>query len=258
MKEPSIGKATSIPLTRIQKLIGKRMAESKRSKPCFYIQSRADVTELMSLRPKLSKSLGAKITSNSFLIRSLALAAKKYPLVIGTVADRGKGNSSAAGERVTRVTIAETINVGFAVNAPQGLVVPVIKEADKKSLVEIARLEKTLTEKARSQQIDARGYGGRDHSIEQSRGIRHRFLHWDCTTSGQYDFGRGQRSANSRSQGRQAGSAKNDIYDVSGRPSSDRRGLRRTVSWLCNRTIGEPARIGLTIEPVDLRSGRGV
>ncbi|MHC4193501.1 MAG: 2-oxo acid dehydrogenase subunit E2 [Planctomycetota bacterium] len=153
MKEPSIGKATSIPLTRIQKLIGKRMAESKRSKPCFYIQSRADVTELMSLRPKLSKSLGAKITSNSFLIRSLALAAKKYPLVIGTVADRGKGNSSAAGERVTRVTIAETINVGFAVNAPQGLVVPVIKEADKKSLVEIARLEKTLTEKARSNKL---------------------------------------------------------------------------------------------------------
>jgi pyruvate dehydrogenase E2 component (dihydrolipoamide acetyltransferase) len=148
-----MGKATSIPLTRIQKLIGKRMSESKRSKPCFYIQSRADVTELMSLRPKLSKSLGAKITSNSFLIRSLALAARKYPLVIGTVADRGKDDSSAAAERVTSVTIAEVINVGFAVNAPQGLVVPVIREADKKSLVEIARSEKTLTEKARSNKL---------------------------------------------------------------------------------------------------------
>jgi len=45
-----------IPLTRIQKLIGERMAKSKQSKPCFYIESKADVTELMALRPKLSKS----------------------------------------------------------------------------------------------------------------------------------------------------------------------------------------------------------
>jgi pyruvate dehydrogenase E2 component (dihydrolipoamide acetyltransferase) len=153
MKEPPIGKVISIPLTRIQKLIGKRMSESKRSKPCFYIQSRADVTELMSLRPKLSKSLGAKITSNSFLIRSLALAAKKYPLVIGVVEKEGDVSGMAASAQVARIRIAEAINVGFAVNAPQGLVVPVIKQADRKSLVEIARLEKMLTEKARSNKL---------------------------------------------------------------------------------------------------------
>ena len=153
MKEPSIGKHTSIPLTRIQKLIGKRMSESKRSKPCFYIQSRADVTELMTLRPKLSKSLGAKITSNSFFIRALALGAEKYPLVLGVVEKEGEVSGTAASAQVTRIRIAETINVGFAVNAPQGLVVPVIKEADNKSLVEIARLEKTLTEKARSNKL---------------------------------------------------------------------------------------------------------
>jgi pyruvate dehydrogenase E2 component (dihydrolipoamide acetyltransferase) len=129
------------------------MSESKRTKPCFYIQSRADVTELMSLRPKLSKSLGAKVTSNGFLIRALALAAGKYPLVIGTVTDPAKGDGSTPDERVTSVTIAEAINVGFAVNAPQGLVVPVIRNADNKSLAEIARLEKMLTEKARSNEL---------------------------------------------------------------------------------------------------------
>jgi pyruvate dehydrogenase E2 component (dihydrolipoamide acetyltransferase) len=153
MKEPSLGKATSIPLTRIQKLIGKRMSESKRNKPCFYIQSRADVADLMSLRPRLSKSLGAKVTSNTFFIRALALAARKYPLVIGMVEKEGQGSDTAPTKEFTRIKIAEAINVGFAVNAPQGLVVPVIRQADNKHLGEIARLEKTLTEKARSNRL---------------------------------------------------------------------------------------------------------
>ncbi len=129
-----------ISLTRIQKLIGKRMLESKRSKPCFYIESKADVTELMGLRPKLKKSLGVKITSNTFFIRALATAVKKYPLMVGAF----------VGEKIQ---IADCINVGFAVNAPQGLVVPVIKTADKKTLAEIAREEKLFTEKARSNKL---------------------------------------------------------------------------------------------------------
>jgi pyruvate dehydrogenase E2 component (dihydrolipoamide acetyltransferase) len=128
------------PLTRIQKLIGKRMLKSKQTKPCFYIESKADVTELMGLRPKLKKSLGVKITTNAFYIRALAMAVKKYPLTVGTI----DGDN---------IRIADAINVGFAVDAPQGLVVPVIKEADKKTLAEIASLEKVLTEKARSNKL---------------------------------------------------------------------------------------------------------
>ena len=73
--------------------------------------------------------------------------------MISTVADRPNADTAAAGEQVSSVKIAEQINVGFAVNAPQGLVVPVIKEAERKSLAEIARLEKTLTENARSNKL---------------------------------------------------------------------------------------------------------
>jgi pyruvate dehydrogenase E2 component (dihydrolipoamide acetyltransferase) len=131
----------SIPLTRIQKLIGERMLRSKQTKPCFYIESKADVTELMGLRSKLSKSLGVKITSSAFLIRAAALAAKEYPLMTATVEGRDCGDN---------VRVADAINVGFAVNAPQGLVVPVVKHADRRTLGEIARAEKLLTEKARS------------------------------------------------------------------------------------------------------------
>lgn len=113
------------------------MLKSKAEKPCFYIEAKADVTELMALRPKLRKSLGVKITTNAFYIRALAIAVKKYPLMVG----RLNGET---------VNIADSINVGFAVNAPQGLVVPVIKNADQKTLAQIARLEKNLTDKARS------------------------------------------------------------------------------------------------------------
>ena len=129
-----------IPLTRIQKLIGERMLKSKLSKPCFYIESKADVTELMSLRPRLSKSSGVKITSNAFFIRTLALSVKEYPLTVGKFDD-------------DKIQIADAINVGFAVNAPQGVIVPVIKNADKKRLAEIASEEKLLTEKARSNKL---------------------------------------------------------------------------------------------------------
>ena len=133
-----------IPLTRIQKLIGERMLKSKQSKPCFYIELKADVTELMGLRPKLKKQKGVKITTNAFYIRALALAVKKYPLMVGTLDDGAPGDN---------IRIADAINVGFAVDAPQGLVVPVVKTADRKTLAEIARLEKLLTEKARSNKL---------------------------------------------------------------------------------------------------------
>jgi pyruvate dehydrogenase E2 component (dihydrolipoamide acetyltransferase) len=132
--------STHIPLTRIQKLIGRRMLQSKQSKPCFYLEARADVTELMALRPKLRKSFGVRITTNAFYIHILGMAAQKYPLALG----RFNGDE---------ITIAESINVGFAVNAPQGLVVPVVKEAGDKTLPEIGREETLLTDKARDNKL---------------------------------------------------------------------------------------------------------
>jgi pyruvate dehydrogenase E2 component (dihydrolipoamide acetyltransferase) len=129
-----------IPLTRIQKLTGERMLESKLSKACFYVELKTDVTELMAIRPRLRKSLGVKITTNAFYIRALGLAVQKYPLAAGKL----------DGENIR---IAQHVNVGFAVNAPQGLVVPVVKDADKKTLAEIAGEEKLLTDKARDNQL---------------------------------------------------------------------------------------------------------
>ena len=113
------------------------MLESKWNKPCFYLEAKADVTELMAARPKLRKSLGVRITTNAFYIRALGLAAREYPLSTGRLTGGGD------------IELVDAINVGFAVNAPQGLVVPVVKNACDKTLSEIAREEELLTDRAR-------------------------------------------------------------------------------------------------------------
>jgi pyruvate/2-oxoglutarate dehydrogenase complex dihydrolipoamide acyltransferase (E2) component len=187
--------STSVPLSRIQRLIGTRMLTSKQTKPCFYLATRADVTDLMAMRHGLSKTLGVKVTSNAFFIRALALAATQYPLMVGRLvpATAGYGRASVgpqtqsiafgipvpARHRLPRcarndmmscedarptagqaqegddswptevIRIAEDVNVGFAVNSAQGLVVPVVKQAQIKTLAEIAGQEKVLTNKAR-------------------------------------------------------------------------------------------------------------
>lgn len=138
---------TLMPLTRIQRLIGDRMLVSKRSKPCYYLETRADVTELMGMRHNLSRELGVKITSNAFFIRAIALAACQYPLMVGRLVPGEDGRDGAV------IRIAENVNVGFAVNSSQGLVVPVVRYAEGLSLAEVADEEKLLTNKARSNKL---------------------------------------------------------------------------------------------------------
>ncbi len=130
----------SLQASKIQKLIGKRMAESKRTKPCFYLSAKADVTDLLALRPKLRKQLNVKVTTNCFYIKCLAIACEQYARVLAMI----EGDN---------LKIPEEINIGFAVNAPQGLIVPVLKKANQKSLADIAHEEKLFTNKARDNEL---------------------------------------------------------------------------------------------------------
>jgi len=138
-----------VPLSRIQRLIAGRMLASKLRKPCFYLEMKADVTELLGMRHNLSKALGAKITSNAFLMHALSLAVRRYPLMVGRFVWQDPQDPAAGAV----IRVAENINVGFAVNGPQGLVVPVIRDAQTKSLAAIAREEKLLTDRARSNKL---------------------------------------------------------------------------------------------------------
>jgi len=136
-------------LSRIQRLIAERMLAAKHSKACFYLATRADVTELMAMRHDLSKALGVKVTSNAFFIHALALAAREYPLMVGRLMHLEPQDSLPT----EVIRIADHVNVGFAVNSPQGLVVPVIHRAETQTLAEIAAQEKQLTDRARSNKL---------------------------------------------------------------------------------------------------------
>lgn len=132
--------AKNIPLTRIQKLIGGRMLESKRTQPCFYMTVKADVSEIYDLRRQVSKQTGTRVSINDFFIRAIALAVRQFPLMAGTVKN-------------DTIVIADSINIGLAVAAPKGLVVPVVKNADEKNLSQISKETAKLIEKAKNNKL---------------------------------------------------------------------------------------------------------
>ena len=132
--------ARRIPLTRIQKLIGRRMLESKRGQPCFYMTAKTDIGGIAGSRRQIGKQLGTRILMNDFFIRAMAVAVERFPLMTGSF----KGD---------RIEIAENINVGFAITAPKGLVVPVVKNANSKSLADIAKEAAELIGKARADKL---------------------------------------------------------------------------------------------------------
>ena len=129
-----------IPLTRIQKLISQRMLASKHTQPCFYMTAKADVSKIAELRRSISKQLGVRISMNDFFIRAMAVSVEKFPLMAGIFKE-------------DYIEIAETVNIGLAVAAPKGLVVPVIKNANSKSLADIAKETTELIEKARNNKL---------------------------------------------------------------------------------------------------------
>ena len=112
------------------------MLESKQTQPCFYLTAKADIGKISEMRRPLSKQLGTRISMNDFFIRAMGVAVEKSPLMAGSFKD-------------DYIEIAETVNVGLAVAAPKGLVVPVVKNANKKKLSEIAKVTAELIEKAK-------------------------------------------------------------------------------------------------------------
>jgi len=129
-----------VPLSRIQKITGRRMLRSNREAPCFYLNARADVTDLVRLRGELSGDGEPKISYNDFLMRALAIGLEKFPIMTG----------SLCGETIE---LPDSINIGLSVSAPQGLVVPVVKNVQDKTVGEIARESAELIEKARNNEL---------------------------------------------------------------------------------------------------------
>lgn len=126
--------------TRIQKLIASRMLASKHTQPCFYLTAKAAIDKIVEIRRPLSKELGVRIAFNDFILRAMALAVAQNPLMTGTLKD-------------DCIELQDNVSVGLAVAAPKGLMVPIIRNADKKSLAEIAKESGELIEKAKNNKL---------------------------------------------------------------------------------------------------------
>ncbi len=129
-----------VDLTPIQRLTGERMLESVQTAPQFALTIEVDVTDALWLREALMERIvaetGERLSITAILVKIVAAALKQHP----------RANSSFEGGRVK---LRKQINIGVAVGTDQGLVVPVVKEADQKSLAQIAQELKVFQDKAR-------------------------------------------------------------------------------------------------------------
>lgn len=138
-----------LPLTRIQKLIGGYMLQSKRTKASAYLGMRADLTDLVAMRKDYCRQVKVRVTTNDFFIYAIAQAAKDYPLMTATIDRSGEF-----------LLTPENIGIGFAVAAPQGLVVPVIQKMNQKTLPQTADDSEILLKKARSNKLRPEDFDG--------------------------------------------------------------------------------------------------
>ena len=132
------GAAERLPLTSTQRVIAQRMAETIAKVPHFRLSIDADFGEILRLRKRLRTAVGDSApTVNDIVVALTARALREHPAV----------NSSYAGDAIERY---ERVNIGIAVARPGALLVPVVRDADRRSLGEIARETAGLVERMRT------------------------------------------------------------------------------------------------------------
>lgn len=143
---------TDIPLTQMRKTIARRLGESKFSAPHFYLTMEISMDNAISVRTQLNELSPVKISFNDFIIKAVALSLRKHPDV----------NSSWMGDFIRQ---NHHIHIGSAVAMPEGLIVPVIKFADQKSLAQIAAEAKELYTKAKDKKLQPQEFSGNTFTI---------------------------------------------------------------------------------------------
>jgi pyruvate dehydrogenase E2 component (dihydrolipoamide acetyltransferase) len=141
----------TIPLKGIRRIIAKRMTESFQNIPHIYLSLEIDMTACLALREQLmeeiEKRAKVRLTLTDILVKVGASALKDHPII----------NSRIEGDQIC---LLEEINIGVAIALQDGLIVPVIRNADRKSLAEIATTLRDLTQKAREEKLSLEDVGG--------------------------------------------------------------------------------------------------
>jgi pyruvate dehydrogenase E2 component (dihydrolipoamide acetyltransferase) len=157
------GEVETKPLTRIQKISGPRLHASWVNIPHVTQFDDADITDLEDLRGKLkqkAQDAGIKLTPLAFIIRACVRALQEYPLFNSSLDPTG-----------TSLVLKKYINIGFAADTPNGLIVPVVKDANRKDIYEIARLLGDLSEKSRAGKLPVSDMQGGTFTISSLGGI---------------------------------------------------------------------------------------
>jgi len=129
-----------IPVTRFHKLTSQKMLRSKQEIPCFYLNVKADVTDLVGYRAKLNQTGAVKIAYHDLIIKAVAIGLERFPIMTGQL----EGNA---------IKLAGSIGVGLVIAVPEGLVAPIVKNADKKTVIEITRYSQALADKAQGNRL---------------------------------------------------------------------------------------------------------
>ncbi len=150
-------------LSRIKKLSGNNLARNWMMIPHVTQQDEADITEVEAFRVKTNEEIaksGVKVTMLAFLIKASVAALKKFPEFNSSLEPGGEN-----------LILKKYFNIGFAADTPNGLVVPVIKNADQKSIIEIAKEMTELSGKAREGKLSPTEMQGGCFSISSLGGI---------------------------------------------------------------------------------------
>ena len=155
------GEIESKPLSRIKKISGANLHRNWVMIPHVTNHDEADITELEAFRVQLNKEYekqGVKVTMLAFMIKATVAALKKFP----------NFNASLDGDNLV---LKKYFNIGFAADTPNGLVVPVIKDADKKGVIEIAQEMAELAKLAREGKLKPDQMQGGCFSISSLGGL---------------------------------------------------------------------------------------
>ena len=150
-------------LSRIKKLSGNNLARNWMMIPHVTQQDEADITDVEAFRVKTNEEIaksGVKLTMLAFLIKASVAALKKFPEFNASLEPGGEN-----------LILKKYFNIGFAADTPNGLVVPVIKNADQKSIIDIAKEMSELSAKAREGKLSPTEMQGGCFSISSLGGI---------------------------------------------------------------------------------------
>ncbi len=161
--QPPAAVSRRVPLSSMRQLIAERMVESKTRIPHFYLQMEIDAEPLLELQGQVNSAVeewGGKLSVNDMVLKAAAVALTRAPQL----------NASFTGEGILR---HGQVDLEFAVSLEEGLLTPVIRKAESKSLRQISREARDLIERARAQRLSPDEYRGGTFTVSNlgARGI---------------------------------------------------------------------------------------